>query len=683
MRISQIVSIFAHREAYKTGMELEAETAATGRTTALTGTPTDAEKHTQAHQAIRTTPNIKLMRKTTTFLCTLALTTGAWAQQTAADDRVITSIGEPLTGVEQVTDGGVYVFHCNSANQDGYVTTATPADGILDRLTGHAGALRVTAGGAAPQLGDPVSDVVITVHTQDVDGTTQYSFQFAQSEGYIANLDILTTPVATSMGIPVYTTTNTEEAWFTLEYNTNNQGTGFKIKSTVADSNNRLWLNTGNPEGSSHKMGLTIWTGANNAQGNFTIYPVTLGNDEEFQLAEDIATNLTPFFEHPDYMLPTAEGGKMLSTEDCDELRSEYDALVADPTTEAYNTLLGKVNSAQVSLSDGGYFRIHNAYHNKDLTINADKMLNVTAADTTDATQVWQLTEADGNKFTLRAQGCYAGNQDQTYVPAVEESAAVTFYLGQCMATDSRGDAEAQWFIDKDHAESVSTNDDANHTALYVNADGTNVNLRPNHWGASAWYIIKAPTLSFSIGTAGYATAQFDFAVQLPVGMTAYTATGESDNAITLEAIDGGLVPAKTPVLLEAAEGDYTLNILSSDAASLDGNLLKGSLLPLTIPAEENAYILALDDNSQAAFFRVSQDGRDLARNKAYYVSTQATAESPSLALDFGKPAVGIDNAITPGTQAPETYYDLQGRRVLYPSNGIFVTADGQKVFIK
>ena len=165
--------------------------------------------------------------------------------------------------------------------------------------------------------------------------------------------------------------------------------------------------------------------------------------------------------------------------------------------------------------------------------------------------------------------------------------------------------------------------------------------------------------------------------------MTAYTATGESDNAITLEAIDGGLVPAKTPVLLEAAEGDYTLNILSSDAASLDGNLLKGSLLPLTIPAEENAYILALDDNSQAAFFRVSQDGRDLARNNAYYVSTQATAESPSLALDFGKPAVGIDNAITPGTQAPETYYDLQGRRVLYPSNGIFVTADGQKVFIK
>lgn len=50
----------------------------------------------------------------------------------------------------------------------------------------------------------------------------------------------------------------------------------------MADSNNRLWLNTGAPEEGSHNMGLTIWDGANNAQGNFTIYPVTLGNDEEF-----------------------------------------------------------------------------------------------------------------------------------------------------------------------------------------------------------------------------------------------------------------------------------------------------------------------------------------------------------------------------------------------------------------
>ncbi len=72
---------------------------------------------------------------------------------------------------------------------------------------------------------------------------------------------------------------------------------------------------------------------------------------------------------------------------------------------------------------------------------------------------------------------------------------------------------------------------------------------------------------------------------------------------------------------------------------------------------------------------------RVIAANKAYYVSTLATGEA--LSLSFGGPAVGIDQIATPGAEKAQTYYDLQGRRVLYPSNGIFVTEDGQKVFIK
>ena len=72
---------------------------------------------------------------------------------------------------------------------------------------------------------------------------------------------------------------------------------------------------------------------------------------------------------------------------------------------------------------------------------------------------------------------------------------------------------------------------------------------------------------------------------------------------------------------------------------------------------------------------------RTIAANKAYYVSTLATGEA--LSLSFGGPAVGIDQIATPGAEKAQTYYDLQGRRVLYPSNGIYVTGDGQKVFIK
>ena len=42
----------------------------------------------------------------------------------------------------------------------------------------------------------------------------------------------------------------------------------------------------------------------------------------------------------------------------------------------------------------------------------------------------------------------------------------------------------------------------------------------------------------------------------------------------------------------------------------------------------------------------------------------------------------GIDN-VNAAAPAAKKYYDLQGRRVLYPAKGIFVTEDGQKVLFK
>ena len=46
-------------------------------------------------------------------------------------------------------------------------------------------------------------------------------------------------------------------------------------------------------------------------------------------------------------------------------------------------------------------------------------------------------------------------------------------------------------------------------------------------------------------------------------------------------------------------------------------------------------------------------------------------------------PTVDIDHATQPDGDRTKTYYDLHGRRVLYPSHGVYVTQDGQKVFIK
>ena len=44
--------------------------------------------------------------------------------------------------------------------------------------------------------------------------------------------------------------------------------------------------------------------------------------------------------------------------------------------------------------------------------------------------------------------------------------------------------------------------------------------------------------------------------------------------------------------------------------------------------------------------------------------------------------ATGI-SGVTAGTKGEEVFYDLNGRRVLYPANGIYVTASGKKVLVK
>ena len=78
----------------------------------------------------------------------------------------------------------------------------------------------------------------------------------------------------------------------------------------------------------------------------------------------------------------------------------------------------------------------------------------------------------------------------------------------------------------------------------------------------------------------------------------------------------------------------------------------------------------------------VDNTPRVIAANKAYYVSSSAAGAA--FTLSFGGPTVGIDAVeAADGAEKATIYYDLSGRRVLYPSNGIFVTGEGQKVFIK
>ena len=73
-----------------------------------------------------------------------------------------------------------------------------------------------------------------------------------------------------------------------------------------------------------------------------------------------------------------------------------------------------------------------------------------------------------------------------------------------------------------------------------------------------------------------------------------------------------------------------------------------------------------------------------LPANKAVLAASNVPAQANAAAellFDFSGDVTGINPAISVGEK--EVFYDLNGRVVAFPSNGVFVKSNGQKVLIK
>ena len=367
------------------------------------------------------------------------------------------------------------------------------------------------------------------------------------------------------------------------------------------------------------------------------------------------------------------------------DMKPQYDNFVAgNNTTEALTALCdGYANAAKLELTDG-YYRIKCApvrgNYNLSLDATNNRLSCATPAET-DASQIWKIAATEDGLYTLTAQGVAPEKVDRdtpvSYTEAGSETATTFYVKNEGNAADANGREGLMWFFDT----TTGNSDHEQYTAL--NFNGGNVVLMPNDYGASAWYIQKAETIGLTIGGARCGTFCYDFATQLPEGLTAFRAVRDDADAIYLESIKGNVVPAGTPVLVQAKEAKtYELTILSDAAALSEKNAFEGTLLPEAIDAGVNAYILGKKETDEAPrFYLVSDDDRTMPANKAYYVATGT--QTQAFRLSFDGTTTGIDSAVTTEGGETEVYYDLSGRRVLYPAKGIYVKANGQKVYLK
>lgn len=216
--------------------------------------------------------------------------------------------------------------------------------------------------------------------------------------------------------------------------------------------------------------------------------------------------------------------------------------------------------------------------------------------------------------------------------------------------------------------------------------------------------IQKVTTYPVTISAAGFASLCLPFSVTLPEGLTAHKVTAISRaNANEMNLVNvGNTIPAGEPVILEGTAGNYTLTINADNGTKATDNILTGATVKRTGITDEY-YALAYkalsteesttsDDETTtepaktAGFFRVKTS--NMPANKAYLLKKNIPAEAANAAMFMfnfdgnGGEVTNISTATKAETDS-NVYYDLNGRRVLYPSHGIYVKGNGQKVFIK
>lgn len=164
-------------------------------------------------------------------------------------------------------------------------------------------------------------------------------------------------------------------------------------------------------------------------------------------------------------------------------------------------------------------------------------------------------------------------------------------------------------------------------------------------------------------------------ACRVPATATAYTGQVESEvgDGLNLKPTDDGLIAAGEAVIVRASQSDVLLMPSCSEDAASTANMLEGSDVPLTLPA--NSYALSLGQYG-VGFYIFS--GHVLPANKAYLTLDGMGASSLAFRFPFGD-TMGIG---TPETAAPETAapaYNLQGQQVDGNYRGIVVVG-GRKV---
>lgn len=309
-------------------------------------------------------------------------------------------------------------------------------------------------------------------------------------------------------------------------------------------------------------------------------------------------------------------------------------------------------------------------------TVNAKGL----AKDEKNAAQIWNFTASEGGKYKLTAQ-----NRSLKTPPAPTGDKG-----NPVEATDENQTGAGDFVVTKNNQSKyiIGATSGENKDKLHETDSKEIVG-----WGkyptGSQWDIIEATSIDVTVSAAQYATVSYPFAVSLPEGLKAYTGKAENSgkkNVFVLSEMADGIIPANTPVVLQGEAKTYTLTINDKNTqgiSSITENDLSGIYLNQAIASDKEAFILG-QKNEGVGFYKMNTTDRNLASNKAYLLGEKlqpGVANANAFVFSFSDNSgetTGIEESVA--KTATEEYFDLQGRRVMNPTKGIFLTKSGKKV---
>ena len=387
---------------------------------------------------------------------------------------------------------------------------------------------------------------------------------------------------------------------------------------------------------------------------------------------------------------------------------AEHKAAISEAVADAKTAIANKTgyDAAQAALEGavaaaktytiqpvaGKFYTIANAHTDarggQKIYVNKDGGMQFSAAD--DNNNIFEFVSAGEGKFYLynvlngvylsTAKG-HGGGQNQTLATSTENAKAVTI-------TNIGKDNQVKIVPDGGVMIHAQNNGSA---VVGWNAD------HPDD--ASAWKIVETElslndlTHTLTVSEAGWSTLVLGYNTEIPANVTVYAVSGTNEGYVTLAEVED-VLPAHTPVLIEAAAGEYTFEY-TAETAAVENNQLAGSVFNITV--EGDGYVLANGNNGVGLYKakkNISTDKTNDGTEEAPAVTYEAFKNNANKAYlpapaDGNAPAMfvfsrggddedttGIDQLINNGEVV---IYDLAGRRVEKMEKGIYIV-NGKKV---